>query len=219
MSNSMVRRAYVILVVVYLILAGGIFFYFMNENESSEYDIAIVYQVHSWIETFTDHDHKYSNVTINTQVTVSNYESVFKPFRVSSYPFWIDVSQWKSGDTVTIGSSSYEVSSSGGSWRAQRYLGGADYVNLVYDRTTGVFLSSYSKISGTGVDFLDDYIREITIESSNLGNLIAAITGNNIVVNIGLLTGIFIEVPLILWLNKKRKIRQANQNEEKISLS
>ena len=213
----MVRRAYVILVVLYVILAGSTFFYLMNENASSEFDITVVYQSHSWTETFTDHDHNYSNITINAQVTVSNYENVFESFRVGSYPFRIDVSQWKNGDSVTIGSSSYDVSSSGGSWRARRVLGGADYVNLFYDRTTGAFLSSYSKVSGSGVDFMDDYIREITIESSNLGSLIAAITGSNIVkesLGMLLLIGIFIEVPLILWLNKKRKVRKAKQSEK-----
>jgi hypothetical protein len=195
--------------VVYVVLAGGVFFYLTNENTTSEFDITIVYQEHSWTETFSDHDHSYSNVTINAQVTVSDYETVFESFHVWSYPFWIDVSQWRTGDTVTIGSSSYEVTLSGGSWRAHRDIGGADYVNLFYSQTTGVFRMSYSQVHGTGVDFLDTYIREITTQSSNLGRMTAAITGSNVVLSIGLLTGIFIEVPIILWLKEKRKVRKA----------
>lgn len=87
-------------------------------------------------------------------------------------------------------------------------------MKLVYDGTTGVFLSSYSKVSGTDTDFMNDYFRQITIKSSNLGILTAAITGSNIVLNIGLLTRIIVEIPLILWLNQNRKERQ---NKEKIS--
>ena len=210
----MIRRGYVVLVVAYVILASGIFFDLTNKNASSEFNITIVYQEHRWIETFTDHDHSYDTITINAQVTVSNYESIFQQFHVSIYPFRVDVSQWQNGDTVTIGGSSYEATSSGGSWIARRDLGIGDYVKLVYDGTTGVFVSSYSKVSGTDMDFMDNYFRQIAIESSNLGNLVAAITGSNIVLNIGLLTGIVVEIPLFLWLNQKRA---AQQNKEKIS--
>ncbi|MHA1389913.1 MAG: hypothetical protein ACTSR9_15905 [Candidatus Thorarchaeota archaeon] len=70
----------------------------------------------------------------------------------------------------------------------------------------GFFLSSYSRATSPH-DFMITFYREISTESSNLGDFIARLTGTNVFADIGLVGTIFLEVPIILRLRKRRSTK------------
>lgn len=149
--------------------------------------------------------HSYSNVTIHVQVRPTDIQPSTMSREVEGFPFWLDTSSWKDGDVVQIAGNNYEISIYNSRWRAHRDFDDYEYENLYYHLDVGIFIESRMDRMTLGSYGLEGYTEDITITGGNLERFISIATGAEISFNAILLSGIFIEVLVILWLVERRR--------------
>ena len=101
-------------------------------------------------------------------------------------------------------------------WRAEYDTGNDNYQILYYHYTLGILLESNIRYS-TGTSIWNFRRTDITIESSNLDEFTSRVTGTNVLTNLILITGIYIEIPVVAIIRKKRAAKKAKRESQKVS--
>jgi hypothetical protein len=205
MDKSTRRAVFVLYIVLFLLSTTSLSMIQLHINHSTTYSLYIEYQSHTVSSTGYDFDHSYSTIIIDTEVTADNYESVVSSLRVSIYPFWLDTSDWVDGETRTISGNLYSIYDEGGYWRAHRSWSDFESENLHYNKALGIFIEGHNDRMSLGTGGFSGSDTDIEIQQGNIQGFAARVTGNNLVGNILLLSGIFIEVLIIQWAYTRRK--------------
>jgi hypothetical protein len=132
-----------------------------------------------------------------------DYESTLSGFQVGNFPLWVDTSNWVDGETVSISGNLYSISSETGLWRAYRIFVGLEDENLYYNREIGILIRSDTDRLSLVTGGFSGFSIDIQIQHSNIDGFVARITGNNVIGHIILLSGIFIEIPIVQWLYRR----------------
>ena len=202
------KRGYAFYVSIFIVLISTMAVFQFYDNTYSPYPLRIEYEIHtcsvSGSGMFANFDHSYSTVTIDIEVSTTIFIGSISGLSVGGFPFWVDISSWNPGDVVTIGGAEYELSLQGGRWKAHRDFSDSEYENLYFHGELGIFVESYTDCIILDEYALHGYSEDIQIQESNLAGLYGRVTGSNVLLNIGLVTGIFVELAVIyMFLNKR----------------
>ena len=158
-----------------------------------------------------------TTITVSAMVTPANYEEVCRQYNVDGHPFWVNVSSWQDGQTVTIFGTNYVLSHSRGMWRAYYEHDDFNYRALYYHDSMGILLESTIRYSASS-SIWSGSRTDIDVENSNLDAFISRVTGTNILINLLLITGIYIEIPVIAIVHKERSAKKAKKELQKPSV-
>lgn len=205
MDKSTRRAVFVLYIILFLLSTTTLSMIQLHINHSTTYSLHIEYQSHTVSSAGYGFDHSYSTIIIDTIVTADNYESVVGSLRVSIYPFWLDTSDWTDGETRTIAGNLYSIYDERGYWRAHRSWGDFEYEDLNYNKALGIFIESHYDGMTLGTGGFSGSDTDITIQHSNIQGFAARVTDSNLVGNIFLLSGVFVEILIIQWAYTKRQ--------------
>jgi hypothetical protein len=196
-------------IALYIAIIFTVSFIQISQNTFTAYALTIEYNSHTTIVKgglftpgFFDFD---STIIVHTPVMVDGYESTLGNMQVFSYPVWVNTSSWATGESVSISGNIYSISEETVYWTAHRSIGDeGDYVNLYYEKVLGIFVKSNSDFMSLGSSGYRGSSTSIRIQRSNIDGFVSRVYGTNVVVQFLLLSGIFIEIPIIVWLRNRR---------------
>ena len=186
------------------------------------YSLNIEYEAHTVTATGglvnPGFSHSYRTIVVRASVMADDYESTLSSIRVDIFPFWVDTSSWATGESVSISGNIYTISEETQFWKAHRSVGNdGDYVDIYYDKEIGIFIRSYSDFMILGSSGFQGSTVSIEVQQSNFAGFISIVYGTNVVVFVLLISGIFTEIPIIVWLWNRREKQKTTKKSQQTS--
>lgn len=210
-DKSTRRAVFILYIILFLLSATTVSMIQIHLNTTTSYTLHIEYESHTVTGTGYGFDHSYSTIIINLSVTVDDFESTLSTLRVSIYPFWVDTSNWIDGEPRTISGNLYSIYSEAGYWRAHRSWSDFESENLHYHKDLGILIESHNDRMSLDTGGFSGSDTDIEIQHSNIQGFAARVTGSNLIGNMVLISGIFVEILIVQGLYDRRQSSKSSE--------